>query len=65
METDRGDARLIITDQAGNPLGSFCFPNDDEDRLSTVEHEANRPLQQFQSIGPGSLYQNLLGPWAS
>jgi hypothetical protein len=65
METDREDARLVITDQTGNPLSSLCFPNDDEDRLSAVEHEANRPLQQFQSIRPGSLYQNLLGPWAS
>jgi hypothetical protein len=46
METDRGDARLVITDQACNPLGPFCFANDDEDRLSTVEHQANGLLQQ-------------------
>ena len=58
METDRGDARLVITDQACNPLGPFCFANDDEDRLSTVEHQANGLLQQPQSIGPGSLYQS-------
>jgi hypothetical protein len=38
METDRGNACLIITDQAGNPLSPFCFANDDEDRLPTVEY---------------------------
>jgi hypothetical protein len=41
MEADRGDARFFITDQAGNPLGPVCFANDDEDRLSTVEHQVN------------------------
>ena len=46
METDRGDACLVITDQACNPLGPFCFTNDDEDRLFTVEHQANGLLQQ-------------------
>jgi hypothetical protein len=45
METDWGDAHLIITDQAGNPLSPFCFANDDEDCLSTVEHEVNGLLQ--------------------
>jgi hypothetical protein len=38
METDRGYTHFIMTDQAGNPLGPFCFANDDEDRLTTVEH---------------------------
>src|SRR4249919_3461821 len=59
METDRINARLIITNQVGNPLSPFCFANDDEDRLSTVEYQANGLLQQPQSIGPGSLYQSL------
>jgi hypothetical protein len=38
METDRGHAGLIMTDQAGNPLSLFYFANDDEDRLTTLEH---------------------------
>jgi hypothetical protein len=45
METDRGDACLIITDQACNPLSPFCFANNDEYRLSTIEHQANGLLQ--------------------
>src|SRR6266850_130505 len=58
METNWGDACLVITDQACNPLGPFCFANDNEDRLSTVEHQTNGLLQQPQSIGPGRLHQN-------
>jgi hypothetical protein len=64
METDRINARLLITDQVGNPLGSFCFANNDEDRLSTVEYQANGLLQQLQSIDPGSLHQNPSGSLA-
>src|SRR4249920_3476064 len=65
METNRGDACRVIMDQACNPLGPFCFPNDDEDRLSTVEHQANGLLQQPQSIGPGSLHQQPSGSLSS
>jgi hypothetical protein len=64
METDRINAHCIITNQVGNPLSPFCFANDDEDRLSTVEHQANGLLQQPQSIGPDSLYQNPSGSLA-
>jgi hypothetical protein len=38
METDRGNARFVMTDQAGNPLSLFYFANDDEDGLTTIEH---------------------------
>ena len=65
METDRINARLLITNQVGNPFSPFCFADDDEDRLSTVEHQANGLLQQSQSIGPGSLHQNPSGSLAS
>jgi hypothetical protein len=47
METDRGDTSLVITDQACNPLGSLCFANENEDRLSTVEDQTNGLLQQL------------------
>src|SRR6267143_6035767 len=65
METNWGHACLVITDQACNPSSPFCFANDDEDRLSTVEHQANGLLQQAQSIGPGSLHQNPRGSLGS
>ena len=58
METDRGDACLLITDQASNPLGPLGFADDDEDRLSLVERQASGMLQQPQPIAPGSLNQN-------
>jgi hypothetical protein len=58
MKTNRGDACLVITYQVCNPLGPFCFANDNKDRLSTVEHQAHSLLQQLQPISPGSLDQN-------
>jgi hypothetical protein len=45
METDRGDAYFIITNQTRNPLGSLCFANEEEDCLFTVEQQANGLLQ--------------------
>jgi len=38
MEADWINVLLLIMDQAGNPLSPFCFANNDEDCLSTVEH---------------------------
>src|SRR5437868_11809833 len=61
METHRVKACLIITNQVGNPLGPFCFANDDEGSLSTVEHYLNGLLQKPQSISPASLQQNPSG----
>jgi hypothetical protein len=58
MKTNRGDACLVITYQVCNPLGSFCFANDNKDRLSTAEHQEHSLLQQLQPISPGSLDQN-------
>jgi hypothetical protein len=64
VEADGRNACLVITDQAGNPLGPFCFAGDDEDSLSSFKHEANSLLQQFQPISPRSLYQNPSGSLA-
>jgi len=58
METNWGDTCLVIADQACNPPGPLCFADDDEDRLSSVERQANGVLQQPQPIAPGSLHQN-------
>jgi hypothetical protein len=58
MKTNRGDARLVITYPVCNLLGPFCFANNNEDRLPTVEHQEHSLLQQLQPISPGSLDQN-------
>jgi hypothetical protein len=47
MKTNRGDACRVITYQVCNPLGPFCFANDNKDRLSTVEHQEHNLLQQL------------------
>jgi hypothetical protein len=65
MKTNRGDACLVITYQVSNPLGPFCFTNDDQDSLLTGKHQENGLSQQLQPISPGSLDQNPSWFWTS
>jgi hypothetical protein len=41
MDTGRGNASFIITDQVCHPLSPLCFTHEDQDRLPTIEYQPN------------------------